>query len=171
LISSKFRAIQAPYKQRYKEHPKDALVTLKARGTLDDTKVICRVKTGLGMAIAGMHPKTGGSGLELCSGDLLLESLVACAGVAMKAAATTLDISLKSAVVSAEGDVDLRGALGLAEYVPVGFKEIRVRFDVITEASKARVDELLALTERYCVVYHTLRSSPRLNVRLNAIHE
>ena len=166
MSSSQFLALQAPFKELYKRDAESALITLKARGTLDDTNVICKVETGRGLAIAGMHPKAGGTGLELCSGDLLLEALIACAGVAMKAAATVLDISLESAVVLAEGDVDLRGTLGVVEDVPVGFTDIRVRFEVETDAPKDKVDELLRLTERYCVVYHTLRSSPKFDVQL-----
>src|SRR2546428_11703997 len=128
MDAAELRAMQAPLKERYKSTPEAAAITLKAHGTLDDTNIACKVETGRGLAVAGLHPKTGGSGLELCSGDMLLEALIACAGVAMKAAATVLDITFTSAVVSAEGDVDLRGTLGVAEDVPVGFKEIRLRF-------------------------------------------
>jgi uncharacterized OsmC-like protein len=171
MNSSSFRALQAPFKELYKQDARSALITLKAKGALDDLDVTCKVETGRGLAVAGLHPKTGGSGLELCSGDMLLEALIACAGVAMKAAATVLDITLTSAVVSAEGDVDLRGTLGVAEDVPVGFKEIRLRFDVTSDASQEELDALLKLTERYCVVYDTLRSRPILDVRLNAVKD
>ena len=127
----------------------------------------CKVQTGRGLALAGIHPKAGGSGLELCSGDMLLEALIACAGVSMRAAAAVLEIPVKSAVISAEGDVDLRGTLGITEGVPVGFKEIRLRFDVETDAPQNKLAQLLELTERYCVVFQTIRSSPKTDVQLN----
>jgi uncharacterized OsmC-like protein len=168
MNSSSFLALQAPFKQQYSENPEAAWLTLTARGSVDDTNVTCKVDTGRGLATAGLHPKTGGSGLELCSGDLLLEALIACAGVSLKAVATALDIPLKSAHVTAEGDVDLRGTLGVIEG-PVGFQQIRLRFDVETDAPKEKLDHLLELTERYCVVYHTLRSSPKLDVRINRV--
>ena len=127
------RALQAPIKERYRTDPKAAVITLKAHGTLDDNNVACKVETGRALAIAGLHPATGGSGLELCSGDMLLEALVACAGVTLKAVATAIDVPLKSAAVSAEGDLDFRGTLGVAKDAPVGFAQIRLRFDVDTE--------------------------------------
>ena len=164
-----FRSTQAPLRDLYSKDAPAAFLTLKARGVAGDGTVTCKVETGRGVANAGIHPKAGGSGLELCSGDMLLEALVACAGVSLKAAATMLDISLDSAVVSAEGDVDLRGALGVADDVPVGFKEIRLRFDVETDAPQAQRDQLLELVERYCVVFQTIQNSPRTDVRLNII--
>lgn len=167
MDSHTFLAIQAPFKDRYKKDAKSALLTLKAKGALDDLKVACKVETGRGLAVAGLHQRVGGTGLELCSGDMLLEALIACAGVAMKAAATVLDVPLNSVVISAEGDVDLRGTLGLAEGVPVGFTDIRLRFDVDSDAPKQQLDELLKLTELYCVVYHTLRNSPKVEVKMN----
>jgi len=170
MNSATFLARQAPLKELYNNDAQSALLTLKARGALDTLNVTCNVETGRGLATAGMHQKTGGSGLELCSGDMLLEALIACAGVAMNAAATVLDIPLKSAVVSAEGDVDLRGTLGVTEGVKVGFSEIRLRFDITSDAPQEKLDELLALTERYCVIYDTLRSSPSIKVRMNAGH-
>jgi uncharacterized OsmC-like protein len=142
-------------------------LTLKASGETSSSTVTCKVDTGRGLAVAGIHPKAGGSGLELCAGDMLLEALVACAGVSLKAAATMLEVPLKSALVSAEGDVDLRGTLGITEGVPVGFTEIRLRFDVDTDASKDKRDELLKLVERYCVVFQTIQNSPKTDVRLN----
>lgn len=157
---------QAPLKELYKQDAAAALLTLKAQGALDDLNVTCKVETGRGLAVAGLHKRVGGSGFELCSGDMLLEALIACAGVAMKAAATLLEIPIEKAVVSAEGDVDLRGALGVTEGVPVGFKEIRLRFDVKSTASQEQLDALLALTESYCVVFDTLRQGPRLAVEL-----
>ena len=167
MDATALRAMQTPIKERYKGDPGAAMITLKAKGTLDDQNVACKVETGRALAVAGLHPATGGSGLELCSGDMLLEALVACAGVSLKAAATMLDIPLKSAIVSAEGDVDLRGTLGVAEDVPVGFKEIRLRFDVDTDAPDDKRDALLELVERYCVIFQTIQNSPKTDVRLN----
>src|SRR5947209_16630289 len=160
------RAMQAPIKERYKGDPKAAFITLKAKGTLDDSNIACKVETGRALAVAGLHPATGGSGLELCSGDMLLEALVACAGVTMKAVATALDIPLKAGTVAAEGDLDFRGTLGVAKDAPVGFAQIRLRFDLETEAPQDRLDQLLKLTERYCVVYQTLKSSPPIEVSM-----
>jgi uncharacterized OsmC-like protein len=160
------RAMQAPIKDRYKGDPKAALITLKARGTLADAHIACKVETGRALAVAGLHPATGGSGLELCSGDMLLEALVACAGVTLKAVATALDIPLRSATVSAEGDLDFRGTLGVAKDAPVGFAAIRLAFAVDTDAAQDKLDQLIKLTERYCVVYQTIRSGPPVEVRL-----
>src|SRR5689334_25170882 len=154
------RAMQAPIKERYKSDPTAASITLKAKGTLDDGKIACKVETGRALAVAGLHPATGGSGLDLCSGDMLLEALVACAGVTMKAVATALEIPLRSAAVSAEGDLDFRGTLGVAKDAPVGFAQIRLRFDLDTDVGQDKLDQLLKLTERYCVVYQTIRSGP-----------
>jgi uncharacterized OsmC-like protein len=164
-----FRKGQGPIKARYKADSEAALLTLKARGTPDASTVTCKVETGRGLAIAGIHQKVGGSGRELCSGDMLLEALVACAGVSMRAAAAVLDIPIKSATVSAEGDVDLRGTLGVSEDVPVGFREIRLSFDVETDAPQQDVDRLLELTDRYCVVFQTLQSSPKAVATMNVI--
>jgi uncharacterized OsmC-like protein len=166
MDATALRAMQAPLKDRYKSDPQAAYVTLKARGMLDDAHIACKVETGRALAVAGLHPATGGSGLELCSGDMLLEALVACAGVTLKAVATALDIALKSATVSAEGDLDFRGTLGVAKDVPVGFAQIRLRFDVDTDAPQEKLDSLLKLTERYCVVYQTIRSGPPIEVKL-----
>jgi uncharacterized OsmC-like protein len=160
------RAMQAPLKERYRSDPKAAYITLKARGTLDDTSVACKVETGRALAVAGLHPATGGSGLELCSGDMLLEALVACAGVTLKAVATAIDVPLKSGSVSAEGDLDFRGTLGVAKDAPVGFAQIRLRFDVDTDAPQEKLDQLLKLTERYCVVYQTIRNGPPVDISL-----
>jgi uncharacterized OsmC-like protein len=163
------RALQAPIKERYKNDPKAAYITLKAYGRLDDANIACKVETGRALAVAGLHPATGGSGLELCSGDMLLEALIACAGVTMKAVATALDIPLKSASISAEGDLDFRGTLGVARDAPVGFAQIRLRFDVDTDAPQDKLDQLLKLTERYCVVYQTIKNGPPVDVRLAKI--
>ena len=166
MDAAALRAMQAPIKERYKGDPQTAFITLKARGALDDANIACKVETGRALAVAGLHPATGGSGMELCSGDMLLEALVACAGVTLKAVATALDIPLRSGAVSAEGDLDFRGTLGVAKDAPVGFAQIRLRFDVDTEAPQDKLDQLLKLTERYCVVYQTLKSGPPIEVKL-----
>lgn len=160
------RALQAPIKERYKADPKAGLITLKAKGTLDDASIACKIETGHALAVAGLHPATGGSGLELCSGDMLLEALVACAGVTLKAVATAMDIPLKSCTVSAEGDLDFRGTLGVAKDAPVGFAQINLRFEVDSDVPQEKLDQLLKLTERYCVVYQTIRSGPPVEVSL-----
>jgi uncharacterized OsmC-like protein len=160
------RAMQAPIKERYKADPKAGLITLKAKGAIDDAHIACKVETGRALAVAGLHPATGGSGMELCSGDMLLEALVACAGVTLKAVATAIDVPLKSGAVSAEGDLDFRGTLGVAKDAPVGFAQIRLRFDVDSDAPQDKLDQLLKLTERYCVVYQTLKSGPPVEVSL-----
>ncbi|MGI8527296.1 MAG: OsmC family protein [Pseudolabrys sp.] len=160
------RAMQAPIKEKYKSDPKAGMITLKARGTLDDSTIACKVETGRALAVAGLHPATGGSGMELCSGDMLLEALVACAGVTVKAVATALEIPLKSGKVSAEGDLDFRGTLGVDKTAPVGFAQIRLRFDLDTDAPQDKLDQLLKLTERYCVVYQTIKSGPSVDVKL-----
>jgi uncharacterized OsmC-like protein len=167
MDSAGLREVQAPIKDRYKAAPEAAVITLKAKGTLDDANIACKVETGRALAVAGLHPATGGSGLELCSGDMLLEALVACAGVTLKAVATALDIPLKSGAVSAEGDLDFRGTLGVAKDAPVGFKQIRLSFDLDTDAPQDKLDQLLKLTERYCVVYQTIRNGPPVDIRLN----
>jgi uncharacterized OsmC-like protein len=166
MDAAELRAMQAPIKDRYKSDPKAGMITLRARGTLDDTNIACKVETGRALAVAGLHPATGGSGLELCSGDMLLEALVACAGVTVKAVATALEIPLRSGRVSAEGDLDFRGTLGVAKDAPVGFAQIRLRFDLDTDAPQDKLDQLLKLTERYCVVYQTIRSGPPVEVKL-----
>jgi uncharacterized OsmC-like protein len=169
MDAAALRAMQAPLKERYKGDPQSAIITLKARGSLDDTAIACKVETGRALAVAGLHPATGGSGLELCSGDMLLEALVACAGVTLKAVATAIDVELKSGIVSAEGDLDFRGTLGVAKDVPVGFKQIRLRFEVDTDAAQDKLDQLLKLTERYCVVYQTLKAGPPIEVALQRV--
>jgi uncharacterized OsmC-like protein len=166
MDANELRAMQAPIKERYRNEPKAAVITLKAKGTLDDTNIICKLETGRVLAAAGLHPATGGSGLELCSGDMLLEALVACAGVTVKAVATALEIPLKSGRVAAEGELDFRGTLGVAKDAPVGFAQIRLRFDLETDAPQDKLDQLLKLTERYCVVYQTIKSGPPIDVKL-----
>jgi uncharacterized OsmC-like protein len=154
------RALQAPLKEKYRAESGAALITLRAHGAVDDSKIACKVETGRAIAEAGLHPLTGGSGAELCSGDMLLEALVACAGVTLKAVATAIGVELRSAKVVAEGDLDFRGTLGVAKDAPVGFRSIRLVFDIDTPADDAQVAQLLKLTERYCVVFQTLRASP-----------
>jgi uncharacterized OsmC-like protein len=164
MDATALRAMQAPIKDRYKGDPGAAMITLKAKGTLDDQNIACKVETGRALAIAGLHPATGGSGLELCSGDMLLEALVACAGVTLKAVSTALEIPLKSGSVSAEGDLDFRGTLGVAKDAPVGFRGIRLRFELDCDASAEQKAKLIELTERYCVVLQTIRKAPAIAV-------
>ena len=166
MDANELRAMQAPIKEKYKSDAGSAMITLKAKGTLDDTSIACKVETGRALAVAGLHPATGGSGMELCSGDMLLEALVACAGVTVEAVATALEIPLKSGKVSAEGDLDFRGTLGVAKDAPVGFAQIRLRFDLDTDAPQEKLDQLLKLTERYCVVYQTIKSGPQVDVTM-----
>ena len=153
----------------YKSDAKAALITLKAKGTLDDQSIACKVETGRALAVAGLHPATGGSGMELCSGDMLLEALVACAGVTLKAVSTALAIPLKSGTVSAEGDLDFRGTLGVDKEAPVGFREIRLTFDVDTDVPQDKLDQLLKLTERYCVVYQTIAKGPPVAIKMQRV--
>jgi len=167
MDAAELRAMQAPLKDRYRNEPKSAVITLKAKGSLDESHVACKVETGRALAVAGLHPATGGSGLELCSGDMLLEALVACAGVTLKAVATALEIPVRSGTVAAEGDLDFRGTLGVAKDAPVGFAKIRLRFDVDTDAPQEKLDQLLKLTERYCVVYQTIRNGPPVEIGLH----
>jgi uncharacterized OsmC-like protein len=169
MDSAELRAMQAPIKSRYKEDPKAAFITLKAKGSLENEGIACKVETGRALAVAGLHPATGGSGLELCSGDMLLEALVACAGVTLKSVATAIDVPLKSGQVSAEGDLDFRGTLGVDKEAPVGFAAIRLRFDVETDAPQEKLDQLLRLTERYCVVYQTIKNGPPVDVSLRKV--
>jgi uncharacterized OsmC-like protein len=169
MDATELRAMQAPIKDRYKSDPGAALITLKAKGSLDDQSIACKVETGRALAVAGLHPATGGSGLELCSGDMLLEALVACAGVTLKAVSTALAIPLKSGTVSAEGDLDFRGTLGVDKEAPVGFRQIRLRFDVATDAPQDKLDQLLKLTERYCVVYQTIAKGPPVDIKLSRV--
>ena len=166
MDAAELRAMQAPIKERYKSDPSAAVITLKAKGSIDNEGLTCKVETGRALAIAGLHPATGGSGAELCSGDMLLEALVACAGVTLKAVATALEIELKKGVVSAEGDLDFRGTLGVSKDAPVGFRAIRLKFDVETDAPQDKLDQLLKLTERYCVVYQTIKSGPPVEVTM-----
>ncbi|NNM73453.1 OsmC family protein [Enterovirga aerilata] len=166
MDAAALRAMQAPLKERYRSDPDAATITLKAEGRLDESNIACKVETGRALAVAGLHPATGGSGAELCSGDMLLEALVACAGVTLKAVATALGIELRSGRVKAEGDLDFRGTLGVDKGAPVGFRSIRLGFEVDTDASPDQIDTLLKLTERYCVVFQTINQRPQLEVEL-----
>lgn len=164
MDANELKELQAPVKQKYREMPESAAITLRARGSVDDASIACKVETGRALAVAGLHPATGGSGLELCSGDMLLEALVACAGVTLKAVATALEFKLGGATVAAEGDLDFRGTLGVDKEAPVGFGEIRLTFELNTDEPQERIDTLIKLTERYCVVFQTLNTRPTLKV-------
>lgn len=161
------RAVQAPLKGKYKDDPAAALITLRAEGSLDQGALSCKVETGKAVVEAGLHPATGGSGMQACSGDMLLEALVACAGVTLNAVATALEIKIAGGRVTAEGDLDFRGTLGVAKEAPVGFRDVRLRFDLDCDASGEQLATLLKLTERYCVIYQTLRHPPAMTVALN----
>jgi uncharacterized OsmC-like protein len=163
------RALQAPLKARYREDPSTAVVTLQARGTLSPETIICKVETPRGPVEAGLHPATGGDGREACSGDMLLESLVACAGVTLRAVALALGLNVRGGTVTAEGDLDFRGTLGVSKEVPVGFREIRLRFAVDTDANEEQLANLLRLTERYCVIYQTLAHPPRVGAVIDRL--
>ncbi len=166
MDADQLRALQTPLKERYRAEPEAARITLKASGTLESAAIACKVETGRAIVAAGLHPATGGSGAELCSGDMLLEALVACAGVTLKAVATALGLELRGGRVLAEGDLDFRGTLGVAKDAPVGFSDIRLTFELETDAPQDQLDTLLKLTERYCVVLQTLRHSPTVQARL-----
>ena len=162
MDAASLRELQAPLKAKYREAPQAALVTLKAEGDLDGDGIACQVETGRALVEAGLHPATGGTGLEACSGDMLLEALVACAGVTLKAVATALEFRLAGGQVRAEGDLDFRGTLGVERTAPVGFAAIRLAFTLDTDEPQERIDTLLKLTERYCVVLQTLRNAPEI---------
>lgn len=166
MDATELRVLQAPLKQLYRETPDAGMVTLKAEGSLSGEGIACKVDTGRALIEAGLHPATGGSGLQACSGDMLLEALVACAGVTLKAVATALEISIRGGVVKAEGELDFRGTLGVAKEAPVGFRDIRLKFEVETDAEPEKLATLLRLTERYCVVYQTLKQAPPIAVSL-----
>ena len=166
MDAAELRAMQAPIKERYKTDPSAAVITLKAKGSIDNEGIDCKVETGRALAVAGLHPATGGSGLELCSGDMLLEALVACAGVTLKSVATAVEVPLKSGHVIAEGDLDFRGTLGVDKEAPVGFRDIRLFFDLDTDAGAEQRATLKKLTERYCVIYQTLKRPPPVEAEL-----
>jgi uncharacterized OsmC-like protein len=163
MNADELRAMQAPIKAKYKENAAAAVVTLRAEGRIGEG-IACRVDTGRALVEAGLHPASGGSGMQACSGDMLLEALVACAGVTLKAVATAIGVELRDATVRAEGDLDFRGTLGVAKDAPVGFREIRLRFDLDTDASADQKKKLVELTERYCVVLQTIRKTPPVAV-------
>ena len=163
MTANELKSVQAPIKERYRDEPKSALVTLRAKGKIGEG-VTCNVQTGKALVEAGLHPATGGNGLSACSGDMLLESLVACAGVTLRAVATALEIPLRDATVRAEGDLDFRGTLAVSKEAPVGFQTIRLRFDLDTDATEEQIATLLKLTERYCVVYQTLARPPKIDI-------
>ena len=167
MTPDELRALQAPLKTRYREDPSAAVVTLRASGELGAENVTCKVTTGRALVEAGLHPATGGTGLSACSGDMLLEALVACAGVTLRAVATALGIAIDGGTVMAEGDLDFRGTLGVDREAAVGFSDIRLTFDVVSDASQEQLDQLLKLTERYCVVLQTLRSAPPVAAALD----
>lgn len=160
------RALQAPIKERFRAEPGAAMITLSAQGRVDHEGIACKVETARAIVEAGLHPATGGNGMQACSGNMLLEALVACAGVTLKAVATALAIDLRGGTVTAEGDLDFRGALGLGKDIPVGFRSIRVRFDLDADAPPEKIATLTNLTERYCVVYQSLRSGPSLSLEV-----
>ena len=169
MQAHELRALQAPLKDKYKVQPDQALVTLRASSSLDASGVSCRVDTGRALVEAGLHPATGGTGLQACSGDMLLEALAACAGVTLRAVATALGIPVRGGTVQIEGDLDFRGTLGVSKEAPVGFQTIRLRLDLDSDATQDQLDTLLKLTERYCVVLQTLRSPPVISItRINS---
>jgi uncharacterized OsmC-like protein len=164
MDSAELRAVQEPLKDAYRNDPREALITLRAHGQLDEQAIACSVDTGRQLAVAGLHPATGGDGSLLCSGDMLLQALVACAGVTLRAVATSLQISLAGGTITAEGDLDFRGTLAVSKQAPVGFSAIRLTFDLDTEATAEQLQTLTRLTERYCVVYQTLAHPPQLTM-------
>ena len=168
MKATELRELQAPLKDRYRAEPEAAVVTLRAQGRLGTEGLTCKVETGRALIEAGLHPATGGDGLSACSGDMLLEALVACAGVTLRAVATALDIELRGGTVSAEGDLDFRGTLGVSREAPVGLRDIRLRFDLDTEAPDDKIESLIKLTERYCVVYQTLKRPAKLALSVGA---
>ena len=167
MNSDELRALQAPLKNRYRSEPDSALITLHAHGVLGEEAIACNVETGKALVQAGLHPGSGGDGSFACSGDMLLQALVACAGVTLRAVATSLEVDVRSGSVHAEGDLDFRGTMAVSKEAPVGFSDIRLRFDVDTDASEDKLASLLKLTQRYCVVLQTLLQSPQVYVTLN----
>ncbi len=168
MNAEELRAMQAPLKEHYKVAPDAALITLKAKGRIGEG-ITCKVETGRALAEAGLHPATGGDGLSLCSGDMLLEALVACAGVTLRAVSTAIGVELRDATVHAEGDLDFRGTLGVSKEALVGFKAIRLRFDLDTDATPEQIASLLKLTERYCVVLQTLKNPAQISAEMKVI--
>lgn len=165
MQGEELRALQAPLKEQYRDDPETAIITLSAEGSLDEG-ITCSVQTGKALVQAGLHPATGGDGFAACSGDMLLQALVACAGVTLRAVATALGVQVRNGTVSAEGDLDFRGTLGVSKEAPVGFADIRLKFDLDTDATPEQLDTVLRLTERYCVVYQTIRNAPTMAVSI-----
>jgi uncharacterized OsmC-like protein len=163
MDTEQLKTLQAPLKQRYREEPESAMITLKAQARIGEG-ITCKVETSKALVEAGLHPATGGDGLSVCSGDMLLEALIACAGVTLRAVSIATGIELRDAIISAEGDLDFRGTLAVAKDVPVGFKQIRLKFDLESDASEQQLASLIRLTERYCVVYQTLVKAPEIAV-------
>jgi uncharacterized OsmC-like protein len=163
MEAEELKSLQAPLKQKYKDHPETAVVILKANARIGEG-ITCKIETGNALVEAGLHPATGGDGLSLCSGDMLLEALVACAGVTLRAVATAIGVDLHDATISAEGDLDFRGTLGVSKEAPVGFQSIRLHFNLESDADQDQLDSLIKLTERYCVVYQTLSSAPGISI-------
>ena len=168
MKAEELRTLQAPLKDAYKDAPEKAVVTLNAEGRIGEG-LTCRVETGKALVEAGLHPATGGDGLAACSGDMLLEALVACAGVTLQAVSTAIGVELRDGKVSAEGDLDFRGTLGVSKEAPVGFRDIRLRFDLDTDADAEQLATLMRLTERYCVVFQTIQNKPDLNVSYSVV--
>jgi uncharacterized OsmC-like protein len=168
LNTEQLRAAQVPLKQLYKDEPEKAQWVLKAQGTLHQSRVTCRIESGVSKVEAGLHPATGGDGKDACSGDMLLESLAACAGVTLNAVATAMGITISEGEVHIEGDLDFRGTLGISKEVPVGFSNIRLRFDIKSDAASEQLASLIKLTERYCVIYQTLIKPPLISVEINS---
>ena len=167
MKAEELRSLQKPLKDRYRSEPATALITLKAKGRIGEG-IVCKLETGKALVEAGLHSATGGNGMSACSGDMLLEALVACAGVTLAAVATAIGINLRDAVVQAEGDLDFRGTLGVSPEAPVGFQRVRLHFELDTDATDKQVSRLIDLTERYCVVFQTLRQSPEISVSHHA---
>ena len=170
MNADELKSLQSPLKKKYREQPEAALITLKATGRIGEG-ITCKIETGKALVEAGLHPATGGDGFSACSGDMLLEALVACAGVTLRAVATALGVDLKDAVVRAEGDLDFRGTLSVSKEAPVGFKNVRLRFDIDSSATKEELESLVKLTERYCVVYQTLSRTPDMSVTHQSLSE
>jgi uncharacterized OsmC-like protein len=168
MNSIKLKSLQAPLKEKYKMEPESAIITLKARGKIGED-VSCNIETGKALVEAGLHPATGGTGLFACSGDLLLQALVACAGVTLSAVATSIGIEIKNGTVKAEGDLDFKGTLGVSKEVPVGFISIRLEFDLDTDAKPDQLESLAKLTERYCVVYQTLKKGVKIETKYQSL--
>ena len=170
MNADELRSLQAPLKAQYREHPETALVTLRAKGRIGGN-ITCKIETGKARVEAGLHPATGGDGLSACSADMLLEALVGCAGVTLAAVAVALGIELRDATIQAEGDLDFRGTLGVSKDATVGFSQIRLHFELDTDASAEQIATLLRLTERYCVVYQTLNQPAKISVLHRAISQ